>query len=70
MGFFFASQRFFNSMFYALSSIATEKCLPFVPKSLADNAPRIKWESAKVMGNIAALFLSKLIGAIKELLIN
>lgn len=51
-------------------AIATEKCLKFITKSLTDNAPRVKWESAKVIGNIAPIFPAKLQTAIKELLIN
>ncbi|MEO8174339.1 MAG: HEAT repeat domain-containing protein [Sediminibacterium sp.] len=51
-------------------TIATDKCLKFIIKSLADNAPRVKWESAKVIGNIASVFSTKLKPAIKELLIN
>jgi hypothetical protein len=50
--------------------LATEKCLKFVTKSLADDAPRVKWESAKVIGNIAAVFPKTLRPAIKQLLIN
>lgn len=51
-------------------SIATENCLLFVSKALAEKAPRIKWESAKVIGNIAHQFPAKLEGAIKNLLVN
>jgi hypothetical protein len=50
--------------------IATEKCLKFITNSLTDDAPRVKWESAKVIGNIASIFPTKLKPAIKELLIN
>ncbi|GDX53125.1 hypothetical protein LBMAG27_21720 [Bacteroidota bacterium] len=42
----------------------------FVSKALAEKAPRIKWESAKVIGNIAHQFPAKLEGAIKNLLVN
>ncbi|MEO6612993.1 MAG: HEAT repeat domain-containing protein [Chitinophagaceae bacterium] len=53
------------------ATIATEKCLKFITKSLTDNAPRVKWESAKVIGNIASLFsTNKLKPVIKELLVN
>jgi HEAT repeat protein len=50
--------------------IANQKCLTFVIKCLSDEAPRVKWEAAKVIGNIAHLFLSKLDEAINGLLIN
>lgn len=51
-------------------SIATENMLVFVSGTLTEKAPRIKWESAKVVGNIAALFPSKLEQAIGNLLVN
>ena len=51
-------------------SIATEKCFKFVTQTLADEAPRVKWESAKVVGNIAYLFPTKLDKAIGNLLTN
>lgn len=50
--------------------IATEDCLNFVSTTLAEKAPRVKWESAKVVGNIAPLFPDKLDEAIKNLLLN
>ena len=50
--------------------IADEKCLKYVSKKLADEAPRVKWESAKVVGNIAHLFPTKLDTAIGNLLTN
>jgi HEAT repeat protein len=50
--------------------IADEKCLKYVSKKLADEAPRVKWESAKVVGNIAHLFPTKLNTAISNLLAN
>lgn len=37
---------------------------------LSEKAPRIKWESAKVIGNTAHLFPKKLDDAVKGLLIN
>lgn len=52
------------------SAIANEKCLQFVSKTLAEKAPRVKWESAKVIGNIAHLFPTKLDKAIDNLLSN
>lgn len=51
-------------------ALANEKCLKFVTKSLGDDSPRVKWESAKVIGNIAKQFPAKLKPAIKELLVN
>ncbi len=51
-------------------SIANEKCLLFVSEMLTEKAPRIKWESARVIGNIAHLFPSKLEKAIVNLLVN
>jgi HEAT repeat protein len=50
--------------------IATLDCLAFVSTSLAEKAPRIKWESAKVIGNIAHLFPDNLGTAIRNLLSN
>jgi HEAT repeat protein len=45
-------------------------CLEFVTKSLTDKAPRVRWESAKVTGNIAHLFPRNLDAAIINLIIN
>jgi hypothetical protein len=50
--------------------IATHACLDFVSNTLTEKAPRIKWESAKVVGNIAHLFPDKLDEAITNLLDN
>jgi hypothetical protein len=50
--------------------IASLACLQFVIKTLQEKAPRIKWESARVIKNIAHLFPNKLDEAIKNLLIN
>jgi hypothetical protein len=50
--------------------IANINCLNFVSKTLQEKAPRVKWESAKVIGNIAHLFPTKLNEAIKNLLDN
>ncbi len=52
------------------AEIANSVCLEFVSTTLTDKAPRVKWESAKVIGNIAHLFPNKLDEAIKNLLIN
>ena len=51
-------------------AIANDRVFYFVIASLADKAPRVKWESAKVIGNIAHLFPSQLESAIAGLLIN
>ncbi|MGD0711354.1 MAG: HEAT repeat domain-containing protein [Bacteroidales bacterium] len=51
-------------------SIANEQCLQFVSQTLTEKAPRVKWESAKVIGNIAHLFPTKLDKAIDNLLTN
>lgn len=50
--------------------IADETVLSFVTEALAAKAPRIKWESAKVIGNIAHLFPEKLDRSIASLLAN
>jgi HEAT repeat protein len=50
--------------------IASLPLLDFVTETLADDAPRVKWESAKVIGNIAHLFPTKLDNAIGNLLTN
>ena len=52
------------------SKIADESVFAFVTKTLTENAPRVKWESAKVVGNIAHLFPTKLNKAISNLLTN
>ena len=51
-------------------SIIDQKCFLYVSQSLTAKAPRIKWESAKVIGNTANLFITKLDTAIKNLLEN
>ena len=50
------------------AKIADETVFAFVTKTLTENAPRVKWESAKVVGNIAHLFPTKLSKAISNLL--
>lgn len=50
--------------------IASFACLQFVSQSLTAKAPRVKWESAKVIGNIAHLFPQQLDLAIQNLLTN
>ena len=51
-------------------TIANEQALAFVTTALKEKAPRVKWESAKVIGNIAHLFPAKLDDAIGNLLTN
>ncbi|HMV09010.1 MAG TPA: HEAT repeat domain-containing protein [Cyclobacteriaceae bacterium] len=51
-------------------AIANEKVLTFVTKSLKDPSPRVKWESARVIGNIASQFPAKLKNSITFLLDN
>lgn len=51
-------------------SFADDAVWQFVTASLAAKAPRIKWESAKVIGNVAHLFPSGLSTAITGLLVN
>jgi hypothetical protein len=45
-------------------------CLTFVSDSLSDKAPRVQWESAKVIANIAHRYPKKLDNAICNLLAN
>lgn len=52
------------------AKIADENLLTYVSNALKDEEPRIKWESAKVIGNIAKLFPTQLDKAIKYLLPN
>lgn len=47
-----------------------DSLLSFVTKTLADEEPRIKWESAKVIGNISKQFADQLAPAIAGLLKN
>jgi hypothetical protein len=51
-------------------SIATADVFNFVVHNLTAKAPRIKWESAKVIGNSASLHTKNLEIAINNLLIN
>ena len=50
--------------------IASAICLDFVSKTLTEKAPRIKWESARVIGNIAHQHPEKLDEAITNLIEN
>lgn len=54
----------------AKPDIASSAVFTFVTETLTDEAPRVKWESAKVIGNIAHLFPNKLDNAIGNLLKN
>ncbi len=51
-------------------AIADENLLAWVTKALKDNEPRVKWESAKVIGNIAKHFVTQLDKPIDNLLPN
>ncbi|PWN59665.1 HEAT repeat domain-containing protein [Chryseobacterium viscerum] len=51
-------------------NLADEAVFSFVTKTLTEKAPRIKWESAKVIGNTAHLFAENLDQAITSLLDN
>ncbi|AZA82661.1 hypothetical protein C1637_20585 [Chryseobacterium lactis] len=50
--------------------LADETVFTFVTHTLTEKAPRIKWESAKVIGNTAHLFPKKLDQAIAHLVAN
>jgi hypothetical protein len=52
------------------SEIVTLKLFEFTVELLTNSAPRVKWESARVIGNVAHLFPSKLQKAITNLLTN
>lgn len=51
-------------------TIADEDLLSFITKALRNEEPRVKWESAKVIGNIAKQFPDQLDNAIHNLLHN
>lgn len=51
-------------------TIADENLWEYVTNTLNDEEPRVKWESAKVIGNTAKLFPTQLDKAIKNLLPN
>lgn len=51
-------------------SIINKNCFDFVANNLLAKAPRIKWESAKVIGNTAHLFANNLEETIANLLEN
>lgn len=54
----------------ANAQIATVQILDFAVEQLSAKAPRVKWESAKVIGNVAHLFAENLDQAIVGLLNN
>lgn len=51
-------------------AIADENLLAYVTQALKSEEPRVKWESAKVIGNIAKHFPDQLTKAITNLLSN
>lgn len=51
-------------------SILNETAFSFAAISLADKAPRVKWEAARVIGNTAKLFPDQLDTAVINLLAN
>jgi hypothetical protein len=51
-------------------AIATLECLEFLTETLLDKAPRVRWESARTIANIAHLYPDKLDAAVCNLLIN
>ena len=51
-------------------NISSLACFNFAAKSLTDKAPRVKWESARVIGNIAKLYPDHLDETLKNLLVN
>ena len=54
----------------AKPELGSLQCLKFASDTLVDKAPRVKWESARVIGNIAHLYPGKLDKAIANLLTN
>lgn len=51
-------------------TIANRNLLVFVTNALSDDVPRVKWESARVIGNIASQFPNQLKNSIDSLLLN
>jgi len=51
-------------------AIADESLLMYVTDSLKHDEPRIKWESAKIIGNIAKLFPDQVQKSVLNLLLN
>ena len=52
------------------SQISTLELLIFSTQMLKEKAPRVKWESARVIGNIAHIYSNQLEQTIANLLIN
>jgi HEAT repeat protein len=52
------------------ANIVNEEAFSFVINSLLDKEPRVKWESARVIGNTVSIFKDKLDEAIKNLILN
>lgn len=50
--------------------LARESLLAYVTRTLKEEEPRVKWESAKVIGNIARFFPDKLDKTVGNLLAN
>lgn len=50
--------------------VANKSCFQFACRMLQHTAPRVKWESARVIGNTAYLFKENLEEAISNLLVN
>jgi hypothetical protein len=50
--------------------LASVSCLKFVTETLLDKAPRVRWESAKIIRNIAHLYPNELNKAVGNLLEN
>ncbi len=47
-----------------------ENCLDFVIDHIDDDAPRVKWEAARIIGNVASTFPEKIKSAVPKLLEN
>ena len=50
--------------------MATSECFDLVVESLTARAPRVKWESARVIANVAGQFQGRLHEAVPNLLAN
>jgi hypothetical protein len=53
-----------------MPEIVNAEAFDFVTQCLTEKAPRVKWESARVIGNTAKLFPHRLENAVKNLLVN
>jgi len=47
-----------------------EDCLDFVISHLNDDAPRVKWEASRIVGNVAHSYPDQVKSAIPKLLVN